>query len=138
MGASRTSKADSAHLGDPLTSTGDSKCIDTASLHSLLRSMADEGDIILPLELCLLRRGETFKQWSARAKRCSIEAARRAMGGTMQSAAERLGLTRNSLLNHLQRAKRAQNEALFDWQREPKSDSSDRSSFNDPVKQGSR
>ncbi len=50
---------------------------DVATQQSLLRSMAEEGDIILPLELCVLRRGETFKQWTARAKRCSIQAARR-------------------------------------------------------------
>src|SRR5688572_22032870 len=37
-------------------------------------SSTREGDIILPLELCVLRREETFKQWTARAKRCSIEA----------------------------------------------------------------
>jgi len=83
--------------------------------HSLLRSMAHEGDIILPLELCVLRRGESFKQWTARAKRCSIEAARQATGG-MQSAAERLGLTCHSLRAHLKRAKRNQNESLFDWE----------------------
>jgi hypothetical protein len=54
-------------------------------------SIADEGDIILPLELCVLRRGETFKQWTARAKSCSIQAARQATAGTVQSAAQRLG-----------------------------------------------
>ena len=93
--------------------------------HSLLRSTVEEGDIILPLELCVLRRGETFKQWSARAKRYSIEAARQATGGTMKSAAQRLGLTRSSLRSHLQRAKRAQNNALFDWQRDSNGKSSD-------------
>lgn len=80
--------------------------------------MANEGDIILPLELCVLRGGETFKQWTARAKRSSIEAARQATGGTMRTVAERLGLTPCSLKSHLQRAKRAQNEVLFEWQRE--------------------
>lgn len=73
-----------------------------------------EGDIILPLELCILRREETFKQWTARAKRCSIEATRRATGGTMRSVAERLGLTRASLKSHLHRAKRTQKGTLFD------------------------
>ncbi len=43
---------------------------------ALVREVAEEGDIILPLEVCLLRRGETFKEWTARAKRCGIEAAR--------------------------------------------------------------
>jgi DNA-binding NtrC family response regulator len=99
--------------------------MDEATKHALLRSIAHEGDIVLPLELCVLRRGETFRQWSARAKRCSIEAARQATGGTMQSAAERLGLSRNSLLGHLHRARRAQDEPLFDWQREPNSNSSE-------------
>jgi DNA-binding NtrC family response regulator len=98
--------------------------MNAAAKHSLVRSIADEGDIILPLELCVLRRGETFKQWTARAKRCSIQAARIATGGSLQSAAERLGLTRSSLQAHLHRAKQAQNETLFDWQSEPDSDSS--------------
>ena len=84
---------------------------------SFLRSIMKEGDIILPLELCVLRREETFKQWTARAKRCSIEATRRATGGTIQIVAERLGLTPCSLKSHLQRAKRVQREALFEWER---------------------
>jgi DNA-binding NtrC family response regulator len=87
------------------------------SAESLLHSIAKEGDILLPLELCVLRRGETFKQWTARAKRCSIEATRRETGGTMKTVAKRLGLTPSSLKSHLQRA-RAQSESLFDWQRE--------------------
>lgn len=97
-----------------------------AAQHSLLRSIADEGDIILPLELCVLRRGETFKQWTPRAKRCSIQAARHATGGSLQNAAKRLGLTRSSLQAHLHRAKQAQNETLFEWALDHKSDSSDR------------
>jgi DNA-binding NtrC family response regulator len=81
-----------------------------------LKSIAREGDVILPLELCILRREETFKQWSARAKRCSIEAVHKATGGSMRSAATRLGLTQNSLLGHLHRARQAQNQNLFDWE----------------------
>ena len=77
---------------------------------SLLASIAQPGDIILPLEVCVLREGETFKQWTARAKRCSIEAARRSTGGRMEDVAKRLGLTRGSLKSHLIRAKRALNE----------------------------
>jgi transcriptional regulator with PAS, ATPase and Fis domain len=92
--------------------------INSTRAESLLRSMAGEGDIILPLELCVLRRGETFKQWTARAKHCSIEAVRQTTGGTLRTVAERLGLTPFSLKSHLQRAKRDQNEALFVWQRE--------------------
>jgi DNA-binding NtrC family response regulator len=71
----------------------------------------------------VLRSGETFRQWTARAKRCSIEAARQATGGTMQTAAERLGLSRNSLLGHLHRARQTQNEALFDLQQDLNRDS---------------
>jgi len=77
---------------------------------SLLESIAQPGDIILPLDVCILRKGETFKQWSARAKRCSIEAARRSTSGRMEDVAKRLGLTRGSLKSHLIRAKRTLNE----------------------------
>jgi transcriptional regulator with GAF, ATPase, and Fis domain len=86
---------------------------DTAasSLQDVLRSLANEGDIILPLEVCFIRQGETFRQWAARAKQCSIEAARQAAGGTLGSAARRLGATRSSLKGHLQRAKTAHIEA---------------------------
>ena len=83
---------------------------------SFLKSIAREGDVILPLELCILRREETFKEWSARAKRCSIEAVHEATGGSMRSAAARLGLTQNSLLGHLHRARQVQNQNLFDWE----------------------
>lgn len=119
-------QAGSSHPGNKLISADKASKMNAAAQHSLVRSIADEGDIIFPLELCVLRRGETFKQWTARAKRCSIQAARRATGGSLQSAAERLGLTRSSLQAHLHRAKQAQHEALFDWEREPNSDSSDR------------
>jgi DNA-binding NtrC family response regulator len=114
-----------SQFNNELTSAGNAANMDAAAQYSLLRSIAHEGDIILPLELCVLRRGETFREWTARAKRCSIEAARRATGGTMQSAAQRLGLTRSSLQGHLHRARQTQNEALFDWERDPDSDSSE-------------
>lgn len=90
-------------VSNPIDSSGD-----TVS-YSLLGSIAKPGDIILPLELCILRKDETFKQWTARAKRCSIEAARHSHGGSMREAAQRLGLTRSSLRSHLRRAKRATN-----------------------------
>src|SRR5258706_795840 len=118
-------QAGSSHPGIELIPAGKASTMDAAAQHSLVRSMADEGDIILPLELCVLRRGETFKQWTARAKRCSIQAARLATGGSLQNAAKRLGLTRSSLQAHLHRAKRAQNETLFDWDRESETDSSE-------------
>lgn len=81
---------------------------------SLLASIAKPGDIILPLELCVLRKGETFKQWTARVKSCSIEAARRSMGSSLSEVAERLGLTRSSLRSHLRRAKRATKQNSID------------------------
>ncbi|MGI9167019.1 MAG: hypothetical protein ACR2G5_11670, partial [Pyrinomonadaceae bacterium] len=90
----------------------------SAEQHAYLRSIANEGDIILPLEVCVIRRGETFKQWTKRAKYCSIEAARQATGGTLKSAAEQLGLTQPSLKGYLRRAKGVQNDALFEWKRE--------------------
>ena len=65
---------------------------------------AGEGDIILPLGLCVLRCGETFKQWTARAKHCSIEEVRQTTGGTLRAVAERLRLTPLSLKSPLQRA----------------------------------
>jgi transcriptional regulator with PAS, ATPase and Fis domain len=86
--------------------------------HADLGSIVNDGDIILPLEVCVLRRGETFNQWVKRAKHCSIEAARHASGGTLSAAAEQLGLTQSSLKSYLRRARRAQKEALFEWQRE--------------------
>lgn len=90
-------------------------CVDDVSVtrpvaESLLASVAQPGDILLPLDVCVLRQGETFKQWTARAKRCSIEAARRSTGGRMEDVARRLGLTRGSLKSHLRRAKRTLNE----------------------------
>jgi DNA-binding NtrC family response regulator len=83
------------------------------ALQSVLRSMAGEGDIVLPLEICLLRRGETFREWAARAKRCSIEATRLAAGGTMRGAAERLGVSRSCLKSLLHRAKAAHCAAVL-------------------------
>jgi hypothetical protein len=83
-------------------------------LPDIFHSIAREGDILLPVELCILRREETFKQWTARAKRYTLEAVRRSTGGTMQTAAKRLGLTFGSSKGHLHRAKRTQNEFLFD------------------------
>jgi hypothetical protein len=59
------------------------RIVQEVSENSFLKSIAREGDVILPLELCILRRDETFKQWSARGNgvpsscwRCSFAAAR--------------------------------------------------------------
>jgi DNA-binding NtrC family response regulator len=38
------------------------RIVQPVSEHSFLKSIAREGDVILPLELCILRREETFKQ----------------------------------------------------------------------------
>lgn len=73
--------------------------------NAIVLELAGEGDIILPLEVCLIRHGETFKEWTARAKLSTIEAARQAAGGTLRSAAARLGVTRSSLKGHLERSK---------------------------------
>lgn len=81
-----------------------------AAVASQLPLLAEEGDLVLPWEVCLLRRGETFPQWVARAKQCSIAAARDATGGTLSTAAARLGVTRNSLKGHWQRARTAVTE----------------------------
>ena len=95
-----------------------SRTLQAQKFRPLLPSHTEEGDIVLPAELCVLRRGESFKQWTARAKRYSIEAARQAAGGSLRGAAERLGLTHSSLKNHLLRAKRDQGETLFSWRSE--------------------
>jgi DNA-binding NtrC family response regulator len=73
-----------------------------------LRAHAQEGDIVLPAEVCILRRGETLKQWAARIKQLGIEATCRTNGtGTMREAATRLGISHGSLKGHLYRARSA-------------------------------
>jgi transcriptional regulator with GAF, ATPase, and Fis domain len=73
-----------------------------------LRAHAREGDIVLPAEVCILRRGETLKQWAARIKQLGIEATCRTNGtGTMREAATRLGISHGSLKGHLYRARSA-------------------------------
>ena len=75
-------------------------------IREVLRRVAQEGDIVLPVEVCLLRRGETLRQWAARVKQLSIEATCRANdAGTMRGAAARLGLSHGSLKGHLHRAR---------------------------------
>src|SRR5687767_7097311 len=85
----RPKRDDEDQEGDPLDSKligksevmralKDCSEIDSEDPESFLRSIAREGDIVLPLELCVLRRDETFKQWTARAKHSSIEAVRQA------------------------------------------------------------
>jgi len=70
---------------------------------ALLQSFAQDGDIVLPIEVCLLRRGETLKQWTTRVKRSSIEAVRHSSGGTLDKTATRLGLTRSSYKGQVRR-----------------------------------
>lgn len=74
--------------------------------------LAGPGDIVLPPEVCLLRAGETFQQWTVRAKQCSIVAARQTLGGTLQDVAQRLGLTRSGLKGQLHRARTSTRERV--------------------------
>ena len=64
-----------------------------------------ENDILLPLDLCVLRGGETFPQWAKRARLSSLAVACQALGGTRSQAATRLGLSLGSLKGYLRRAK---------------------------------
>ncbi|HKC66301.1 MAG TPA: sigma 54-interacting transcriptional regulator [Pyrinomonadaceae bacterium] len=101
-GASNTSRSDGA-VSSSFSSQDPSTMEEIAGV---LRHVAEEGDIVLPIEVCILRRGETFKQWAARAKQLGIEAACRTNGTrTMREAANRLGLSHNSLKSHLYRAR---------------------------------
>lgn len=85
-----------------------SEVISEGDAAALLQSFAQDGDIVLPVEVCLLRRHETLDEWTARIKRCGIEAARRASrSGTMREAATRLGVSECSLKSHHYRAGRA-------------------------------
>ncbi len=122
IGDHGTATSEVSKMSDPLGCNQPSipsvGVVRSGEAYLFLHSIAREGDIVLPLELCVLRDGETFKQWTARAKRCSIDATRVATGGTIQTVAKRLGLTFGSLKGHLHRAKHTQNEALFDWQQE--------------------
>ncbi|MDQ3687772.1 MAG: hypothetical protein M3430_19530, partial [Acidobacteriota bacterium] len=64
------------------------------------------GDIVLPLEICVLRRDETLKEWMLRAKQCGIEAAWRASStGKLREAAERLGLDYTNIKSQLSRTR---------------------------------
>lgn len=75
-------------------------------LAEALQSLAGEGDIVLPPEVCVLRRGETLKQWMLRAKQCGIEAAWRASSsGKLREAAERLGLDYTNIKSQLSRTR---------------------------------
>jgi DNA-binding NtrC family response regulator len=72
----------------------------------ILRQFAQEGDIVLPVEVCILRRGETLRQWAARVKQLGIEATCRTNGaGTLREAASRLGVSHGSIKGHLYRAR---------------------------------
>lgn len=75
-------------------------------LAEALQGLAQEGDIVLPLEVCFLRRGETLKDWMLRAKQCGIEAAWRASStGKLREAAERLGLDYTNIKSQLHRTR---------------------------------
>ncbi len=75
-------------------------------LAASLQALAQEGDIVLPLEVCVLRRGETLKEWMLRAKQCGIEAAWRASStGKLREAADRLGLDYTNIKSQLSRTR---------------------------------
>ena len=57
-----------------LTSSSNARNLRSAEFHAFLCDMAREGDIILPVDQCISRRGETFKQWTER--KSTIEVAR--------------------------------------------------------------
>jgi hypothetical protein len=100
-----TPKTSHAKEGVSSSFTG-SASLTTEEITKVLRHLAQEGDIILPVEVCILRRGETFKQWAARVKQLSIEATCRTNGTrTMREAADRLGVSHSSLKSHLYRAR---------------------------------
>jgi transcriptional regulator with PAS, ATPase and Fis domain len=78
----------------------------SAQLAESLQALAQEGDIVLPLEVCLLRRGETLKEWVLRAKQCGIEAAwRTSSTGKLREAAKRLGLDYTNIKSQLSRTR---------------------------------
>lgn len=87
----------------PATTTTDASELPVTTQPPAFASHA--GDILLPAEVCVLRDGETFRQWAARAKQCSIEATRHALNGSTRETAQRLGLTHGSLKGHLYRAR---------------------------------
>lgn len=64
-----------------------------------------EGEILVPVDICIIRNGETLKQWEARVRKCGIEAARRDTG-RLESAATRLGLAPSTLKQNLRAASR--------------------------------
>ena len=75
-------------------------------LAEALQALAQEGDIILPVEVCILRRGETLNEWLLRAKQCGIEAAWRASStGKLREAAARLGLAYTNMKSQLHRTR---------------------------------
>lgn len=75
--------------------------VEPVNQESVLRSSCKTAIPVLPIEVRVFRFGETFKEWTARAKRCSIEASASGNWRTMRRVAERLDLTRASLKGHL-------------------------------------
>ncbi len=62
-----------------------------------------QGDIMIPVDICIIRHGETLKQWEARVRKRAIEAARQTEGH-MPAAARRLGVAHSTLKQHLRLA----------------------------------
>lgn len=107
LGDQQTKAAASNMPNDSSNHTVTSRNTSTlAEIEVALRKIAQDGDIVLPVQVCLLRRGETLRQWAARVKQLGIEATCRANdAGTMREAATRLGLSHGSLKGHLHRAR---------------------------------
>jgi transcriptional regulator of acetoin/glycerol metabolism len=62
-----------------------------------------KGDIVVPVDICIIRDGETLKQWEMRVRKRAIEAARQTEGH-MPAAARRLGVAHSTLKQHLRLA----------------------------------
>jgi transcriptional regulator with GAF, ATPase, and Fis domain len=103
--AKQLTYSEPAANGEPLNPVSTAQPAPGPGITPPWHRLAQEGDIILPAEVCLIRRGETFNEWLARAKRCSIQATLEANGGALKNAAERLGLTHESLKGHWYRAR---------------------------------
>jgi hypothetical protein len=87
--------------------------VDQISLQSFLKSIARDGDIILPAEICVLRREETFKQWKlAPSVAASKRHARRQVEPCEASRSD--WDLRVAVWGAFHRSKRAE-KALVDW-----------------------
>lgn len=104
-------RAEPSEESNPVTeSVSDLSKHRSDDLSFLFNSIAKEGDIILPLEICVIRKDETYHQWARRVNICSIETARKLSGNSLRNAASRLGVSFETLKGRLYRAKANQPE----------------------------